>query len=393
MGYAQDLEIALRTNADVYFKIIGILGREFWNLNGVDPEFTGALMGKNGTTLSPDSPLVTQPFLANYQAIQRFAILIRAADAATDLTMQEASATRGFARTLQAYLLLQVLNLQGANGILPVTSLEFAQPTNFLSYTASLTHISDLLDSAAVELTNGGSAFPFVLTPGMTGFDNPATFRQFNRALSARVRMYQGNRTASLTSIAGSFFNINGTLDRGPGHFYDTAVANPMYIAPGTDLYTSHPDWVADAVAGDVRVPGRSEPYMSPVSHDGLTGALQLDLYDTRFSTIPLFRNEELILLYAESQIGSDVNEVLAGINRVRNAAGLANYLGGTSDAALLNEVVRQRRYSLYGEGHRLVDLRRLGRTNELNVDRPGDVPHVQLPRPSDATLEQIPLR
>jgi hypothetical protein len=350
-------------------------------------------MGKDGAQLPVDSPLLTLPFLKSYRMVQLCAILIRAANAAGDMTTAEVRGVEGFAQTLQAYSLLLVLNRQFTQGILPVTSLEFPQPGNFLSLNDSLSHIADLLDAGATDLTNGGGSFVFILTPGFSGFNTPATFRQFNRALSARVRMYQGNKPGSISGIAGSFFNINGSLQTGPSLFYDTAVPNPMYVAPGTDLYTVHEDFLADALPGDLRIPGKTTPYLSTVSHDGLMGTTQVDIYATPFTALKLIRNEELILLYAEAQIGSNVNEALAAINRVRNASGLGNYLGATDDASMLNEVLRQRRYSLFGEGHRWVDLRRTGKIGQVNIDRPGDVVHQQLPRPGTATLDQIPLR
>ncbi|MDH3201329.1 MAG: RagB/SusD family nutrient uptake outer membrane protein [Myxococcales bacterium] len=96
------------------------------------------------------------------------------------------------------------------------------------------------------------------------------------------------------------------------------------------------------------------------------------------------------ILIYTESQIGSDVNESLAAINRVRNAAGLGNYLGATDDTSMLNEVLRQRRYSLFGEGHRWVDLRRTGKIGEIPIDRVGDVADTEFPRPGMDTLRAI---
>lgn len=77
-----------------------------------------------------------------------------------------------------------------------------------------------------------------------------------------------------------------------------------------------------------------------PVTYDGLSGDTQVYLFDSPFDPITFFSNKELILIYAEVQIGSDVNEVLARINRIRNAAGLGNYLGATDDLSLLNEVL-----------------------------------------------------
>ena len=65
----------------------------------------------------------------------------------------------------------------------------------------------------------------------------------------------------------------------------------------------------------------------------------------------------------------------VSAINRVRNAAGIGDYTGATDATSLIEEILIQRRYSLFAEGHRWVDLRRLGRLNATYVplDRNGD--------------------
>ncbi|MEM9824129.1 MAG: RagB/SusD family nutrient uptake outer membrane protein, partial [Bacteroidota bacterium] len=92
--------------------------------------------------------------------------------------------------------------------------------------------------------------------------------------------------------------------------------------------------------------------------------------------------NEELILIYAEANIGSNNAEAVNAINVIRNAAGIGDYTGATSDAALVDEVLYQRRYSLFGEAHRWIDARRYDRLDELPLDRSLDKVHVQFPRP-----------
>ena len=43
------------------------------------------------------------------------------------------------------------------------------------------------------------------------------------------------------------------------------------------------------------------------------------------------------------------------------------------TQSALLTEMLYERRYSLFCEGHRWVDLRRYGLLGTLPIDRPGD--------------------
>lgn len=391
--FGELFESDLRSEFKLYHDTMSGIGREYWNLNGDNGRWTGELLGKDGTMLDPEGFLVYRNFLIQYRIIRRMnRMILTAQNAEPPLTMEQLNSTLGFAKTIQAYCLLLVLNQQFSNGIIPIEQIDAQIPENqFLNYSASLQYIADLLDEAATLLTNGGAQFVFDdMTTVFTDFKTPATFRQFNRALSARVRIYQGDKSGALLSIASSFFNINGNLLTGPKYEFSFERRNPMYVEPDVDLWTVHPDWIADAEAGDVRVTQNSRPYdpnamiTVPVMFDGLMGDQQYNKVKTDTSSFPLFTNGELILIYAESQIGSDVNEVLAAINRIRNAAGLGNYLGATDDASLLNEVLRQRRYNLFGLGHRWVDLRRTGKIGLINIDRPGDVAHMEFPRPAD---------
>jgi hypothetical protein len=90
-------------------------------------------------------------------------------------------------------------------------------------------------------------------------------------------------------------------------------------------------------------------------------------------------------LIYAEvqAQLTNSANAKTA-IDRVRNAAGLAAYGGATDLNSLINEILKQRRYSLYGEGHRWIDMRRYDKLSQLPIDRTGDDVWVQFPRPAN---------
>jgi len=92
-----------------------------------------------------------------------------------------------------------------------------------------------------------------------------------------------------------------------------------------------------------------------------------------------------LILIYAEAKAQlSDLPNAVIAINKVRTAAGLPVYSGAVTQAALIDEMLKQRRYSLYGEGHRWIDMRRYNRLNTLPIDRAGDDVWVQFPRPAN---------
>src|SRR5204863_7809961 len=127
---------------------------------------------------------------------------------ATALTAAEQSATSGFAHTLQAYDFLIVLDAHLEDSIpIDVGTDVSAPPAPFVSNAAAYAHVIDLLESASTELQAGGGAFPFPLPSGFTGFNTPATFLTFNRALRARVAVYLGDFAGAQTALTASFIN------------------------------------------------------------------------------------------------------------------------------------------------------------------------------------------
>jgi hypothetical protein len=90
-----------------------------------------------------------------------------------------------------------------------------------------------------------------------------------------------------------------------------------------------------------------------------------------------------LVLIYAEANIqNNDAADAVTALNVIRAAHGLAPYSGVTTSAALLTELLYERRYSLYCEGHRWIDLRRYGLLGTLPIDRAGDAVWGEFPLP-----------
>ncbi|HUP12031.1 MAG TPA: RagB/SusD family nutrient uptake outer membrane protein, partial [Niastella sp.] len=119
-------------------------------------------------------------------------------------------------------------------------------------------------------------------------------------------------------------------------------------------------------------------------TQDGLSSDYDFWVYKTNVASMPIIRNEELILIYAEAkaQLNSFPDAIVA-INKIRTAASLPTYTGALTRDALITEILKQRRYSLFGEGHRWVDMRRYNRLSELPIDRTGDDVWQQFPRPA----------
>lgn len=378
-------ESLLRDELGFYYDVLGIIGREYYFFTDADPRYTGEVLGKGDAQLDEAGFYGTRPYAGRYRVILNANILINAVEnTSAALTDAEINGYLGFAKTAQAYSYLLALNLQYDNGI----RIDVADPDNlgpFVSYEEALQAISDLLDEAYTHLNSAGDAFRFNLSSGFDGFDTPETFGMFNRAIKARVKIYQGQKAAAQEALSQSFFDLDGDLDAGPKHFYSISgndIPNPVFRVPGqAEALIVHPSFDDEAQPGDERVETKTATRAVATS-DGLSGDRDVVLYSSLSSPIPIIRNEELILIYAEANIGSDNAEAVDALNVIRNAHNLPDYSGPTTDAALLDELLYNRRYSLFGEGHRWIDLRRYNRLNTLPIDRPGDDVWVKFPRP-----------
>ncbi|MFN3590530.1 MAG: RagB/SusD family nutrient uptake outer membrane protein, partial [Spirosomataceae bacterium] len=152
-----------------------------------------------------------------------------------------------------------------------------------------------------------------------------------------------------------------------------------------------HPSVLKDTLTGDNRVRGKFFQRSTAVlvTSDGtpLSGNYQDKRFPSNSSEIKFIRNEELMLLAAEAhaQLGN-TSQAVEAINQVRTLAGVGTYTGATTTNDLINEILFQRRYSLWFEpwGHRWVDLRRYNRLNATEVDIESDRGSIftQLPRP-----------
>jgi hypothetical protein len=378
-------ESLMRSELGFYYDVTGIIGREYYFFTDADPRYTGEVLGKGEASLDNAGFYGTRPYAGRYAVILNANILITAIGTTTAaLTQEQKNGYLGFAKTAQAYSYLLALNLQYENGIrIDVADDEKLGP--FVSYTEALTEISNLLDEANTLLGTSGAEFRFNLSSGFDGFNTPESFASFNRAIKARVEIYRGNKAAALTALDNSFMDLTEDLDLGPSHYYSTAgndVTNPVYRKPGeAEALIVHPSFAAGIQPGDDRVASKTLA-RDVASSDGLSGNRDVALYESLSSPIPIIRNEELILLYAEANIGINNTEAVSALNIIRDAHNLPVYAGATTDAALVDELLYNRRYSLFGEGHRWIDLRRYNRLTTLPIDRAGDDVWVQFPRP-----------
>ena len=384
----QGLNAVIRNDMQFHYWTTSIIGREYYDLRGTDPRYTSELLGQNGGNLDNNGFLTTRTYFGRYRSV-RNAILLKTAVANTvaSLTQSQSNALAGFANTIIAYELLLEATRQHDNGIrLDVDDVNNLGPFTG-SFQESLAGIKNILDEGFSQLSGPAEDVVFNLSgfESIPGSDVEA-LAQFNRAIAARVAIYQNDKSGALGALNSSFMDMNGDMSIGGYYSFGGATGNdlpnPLFYVPGVDNYMAHPSWVADAEDGDTRLSKVSETGET-ITLDGLSGSALVSIYASNSSPASMIRNEELILIAAEANIGSNNAAAVDAINAVRVAAGLAPYSGGMDDASLVDELLRQRRYSLFGEGHRWIDLRRYNRLDEIPLDRAGDKVHIEFPRPA----------
>lgn len=402
---ATGIEAGSRVDISLYLINAGVVGREFYRFSGSDPRFTTELLGKGSETLDNNTFYISRPWGARYRTVRNAYVLLEAVDLPevdAFYSEEEQAAVRGYARTWIAHQLLMNLNLTYDNGIrTDVADFENLGPI-VSPYQEALADVAALLDQAATDLDAAGDvALPFATTidnVGEADFSTAAGFLAFNRALAARIAAYQEDWGGVLDALDGSFFDSTGDLFEGAYHVFSTGAGdetNLMFYpvdAPAGEIIVAHPSFVDDATEGDERVLGEdgkaalhlnSEGEPTSVTVDDLSSDYTFVRYESVSAPIPIIRNAELVLLQAEALAQTnDPGGAVAAIDVIRTAAGLDAYDGDTSTGALIDEILRQRRYELYGEGHRWIDARRYDRLDTLPIDREGDDVWTQFPIP-----------
>ncbi|HVX50519.1 MAG TPA: RagB/SusD family nutrient uptake outer membrane protein [Chitinophagaceae bacterium] len=376
-------EAGMRNVVNLYLDDVGTIGREGYRFSASEPRYVTDLLGAANATLSGSNFYIANPWAARYRVIKNCNTLIQAATNSTLITSAQKSGYIGFARTIKAYQLLMNLNLTGANGI----RVDVSNPGNLgslVNYDDGLAAIAALLDSAETDLS--GATVSFTLA-GFTGFNDAAGLTQVNRALAARVAVYRKKWADALTDLNASFFGLNKDFYLGVNHVFSAGSGdqlNPMFIPQNQtgEVRLAHPSYAADIAAGDDRI-NKATLRSAAASLDGLSSNRDVWVYTSSTAAIPIIRNEELVLIYAEANIQlNNLAEGVKALNVIRKGHSLADYSGAMTHDALINEMLMQRRYSLFFEGHRWVDLRRYNRLNELPLDRDGDDVWTEFPLP-----------
>ncbi len=372
------VESGLRTDHAIYLRVVAVLGREAYYFEPADPRYTGELLFG---TVDPGGFLVERPWSARYRVVANCNFLL---EKAVDLSGATKAGVTGFAKTMMAYQLLLNLVYLDDNGI----KLDFSGDLSaqFASKAESYTAIENMLDEANTDLGNAGSSFSFKLSGGFDGFDTPDTFSKFNRALRARVAILQNKYDEALTALAASFVDAGADLKMGVYNVYGTGLGdqtNPIFESPDAAFVKlmAHPSFIADADSGDARVADKTIMRSDTTKFDDLSSIHGVTVSKSSTDPFPIIRNEELLLIRAEANIANNnLPAAETDINIIRAAAGLAPV---TLDAGTaMDQLLHERRYSLYLEGHRWADMRRKNKLGDLPVDRGTDIVLDKMPRP-----------
>ena len=371
-------ESGMRTSINFYLDAEGIIGREVYRFSSSEPRYTTDLLGGGTKVLDNNTLYLTNPWASRYQVMRQCFILLEAISHTSGSVASDAQKKgfSGYAKTLIGYQLLLNINMTDSSGArIPVAN-GAAQGPVITDPGIVLDSVLKFLDDGKADLTGADIIFP--LSGGFAGFSDAAGLLKFNRALAARVHLYRKQWVEALTALNESFFDLDGDLSTGVWHFFSTNggdVSNTMYIAPNSngEVRIAHPSYANDIVPGDDRI-NKTQVRNSSASQNGLTGNRDVIAWNSLNAPVSIIRNEELILIYAEANIQTNnFPNAIVALNRIRTAHNLPAYAGPVTSAALTTELLYNRRYSLFMEGHRWVDIRRYGLLNTLPVDRADD--------------------
>lgn len=306
-------------------------------------------------------------------------IIIAAADKSTNITEAQKSAYKGIANTFKGLAYMYMLNAQYDNGV-RLDVVDPFNPSKPATYKEGLAAIAKTLDDAAAQLDGAGASFPFTMPAGFgagvagTGFNTPANFKKFNRAIAARVALYNGEYAKVKTLLSSSFMNIDGDINIGPKHTFSASspdFANPMINSTSVRIVGNQKIWDA-AETGDKRL-NKLKVQTPAISYSAASTSYEskylANMYLGASDVVSIIRNEELLLMAAEAeaQVGTDV-ESIKFINAVRKANGLGEYKGLNTKDGLVNSILKERFYSLWYEGHRWIDMRRLNKLADIEL-------------------------
>jgi len=419
---------ATANNNDLYPQL-GLLGRESYTLDIADPRFEVEMLS---IALSQDSPAFGGNHWSEpYENLRVGDIILRGIpNSDPPLSANDAAWLEGFVNTINAASLIQVALLRDTNCGCPITVPEnLTEPAPAVSVDQVWAEIIRLLDEAAGDLASADGPAPFKLSTGYDGiagvvqvgfFKTADGFRQFNRGLRARVAMYREDWSGVLAALNASFIDELAPMDLGVYHTFSQQagdLTNGLAEFGNDPNLRAHPAYKADVDlkadgSPDDRFSRKTRPIGSrayqariclgdpgaapwPPDNDYVVDPggsasfrqcdVGFDIYPQVTSPVSIIRNEGLLLMRAEANIRlGNLGAAQSDINVVRAVSGGLGPVVLTA-ANAIDQLLYERQFSLWWEGHRWYDMRRYDRLDELPVDNAGN------PRAGVASIYPIP--
>lgn len=378
------IEIRNRQYAGLLIPLLGSLGREVWFIDSIDSRFLEEWLGIVGNAeTDPDFFADASVYDTPYTAVRQTNLMLEVLANTDVLTEQESNGVSGFTKTIQGFQLFIPLLSQFENGI-RVDVEDPQAPGPFLEFDEALSRIRGILDEGFDELNSSGDVFFYELSDGFSEFNTPATMAQLNRAIAARAAVYAEDWQGAIDALDQSFLDLREgeeNLNRGAFLSYGDPpdIFNPLFYprnATPDDIMVVHPSVIEDTLAGDLRIDRKFFLRDTPLNNSNVPreAAYQDNRFANTSSGIPMIRNEELVLIFAEARMqrnqGTDISDAIDAINIVRNTWNLPDYTGPTDQQSLIDEILLQRRYSLWAEfGHRWIDARRYDRLDRIDEE------------------------
>ena len=389
-----------RSGAGTWASTLGVFGREIMNLDGAEPRNVLALLIG---PLEPGGFGTDAGWSNSYRNLRTAYTILSVVDVVPDYTAAQKSGVKGFVKTFMALEYMNQLRVRDTFGLVFDVSKDPTVQGAFITRDEAYTKTAALFDEARTDLAAAGTAFPFALTTGFTGFNTPANFVRVNRGLKARLEVYRGRWADALTALNESFVSTTaGTtagFATGVYHVYSTAsgdATNPLFD-PAPRAIVAVPEFLTEARlrtdgSRDLRATSKAVVGTVNLATQGISSNVRPIVYPTNVTSIPIIRNEELILLRAEANIGlGNRAAAIADLNFVRTNAGGLPALASDFSGDLVTEMLYDRRYSLFFEyGHRWVDARRYGRLGELKKQLPSHRVFPLVPIPVDECNQRL---
>lgn len=397
-----------RTGIQSFIWRLGSMGREGINLSGNNqPDFIEPYFGP----VQAGGSFGGTQWNDRFAAIRSGNIYLAALANDKDLSAAEKSASTGFARTMNALAFMYVIETRASLGApVDVGGDINAPPAPFVSEDSVYGYILGLLNSAQTELAAGGSTFPFPVPPGYAGFDTPATFIAFNRALAAKAYVLRATAgcgstastcyTAALTALSASFIDPTpATFSSGVFFDYSSSpgdvqngLSEPLnaltffaLVDNFTDAQTQTGGALKDQRVLD-KIQAAADTQIALLGAIPIPGENKFSVFFTAGSpdpnhSIPIIKDEELVLLRSEAQWFTGAKAAaISDLNLVRQNSGslpASTVTAGDADSVFVKALLYERRYSLLWEqGTRWIDARRFNRLGDILADVPsGNVP------------------